>query len=30
MAAPGKARPTEFVSKPDGGQIIQVLRRLKP
>jgi uncharacterized protein (TIGR03067 family) len=30
MAAPGKARPTEFVSKPDSGHVIQVLRREKP
>jgi len=30
MAAPGKARPTEFVSKPDGSQIIQVLKKEKP
>jgi uncharacterized protein (TIGR03067 family) len=27
MAAPGKPRPTEFVSKPDSGLILQVLRR---
>jgi len=30
VAAPGKARPTVFVSKPDGSQIIQVLKREKP
>jgi len=30
VAAPGKARPTEFVSKPNGAQIIQVLKKEKP
>jgi len=30
MAAPAKPRPTEFVSKPDSGHIIQVLKREKP
>ena len=30
MAAPGKPRPTEFVSKPDGGHTIQVMKREKP
>jgi uncharacterized protein (TIGR03067 family) len=29
VAAPGKPRPTEFVSKPDSGSVIQVLRREK-
>ena len=30
MSAPGKPRPTEFVSKPDSGRIIEVLKREKP
>jgi uncharacterized protein (TIGR03067 family) len=30
VAAPGKPRPTEFVSKPDSGSVVQVLRREKP
>jgi len=30
IAAPGKPRPTEFVTKPDSGHVIQVLKREKP
>jgi uncharacterized protein (TIGR03067 family) len=29
IALPGKDRPTEFVSKPESGQVLQVLRREK-
>jgi hypothetical protein len=29
MAKPGLPRPTEFVSKPESGHIIQVLKREK-
>jgi uncharacterized protein (TIGR03067 family) len=29
LALPGKDRPTEFVSKPESGQVLQVLRREK-
>jgi uncharacterized protein (TIGR03067 family) len=30
VAAPGKPRPSEFVSKPESGSVIQVLRKEKP
>jgi uncharacterized protein (TIGR03067 family) len=30
VAAPGQPRPTEFISKPDSGSVIQVLRRERP